>query len=176
VTQETSAPPSGRVPPGPGARLPTSFRARLVAGEKAPYTNWVFIVIPERVHAAWGKAGPWSVRGTLALVPFRRGVAKGEGVYRMAVPRELRAEADVEVGDEVEVVIELDPEPGPLHLPDELRSVIEADPELAAAFDRLAPSMRRAWAVHVGSAKRPATRQRRVAAALEGIPAARWPR
>jgi hypothetical protein len=173
MTGEPETRPEGVDQTGSGP--PASFRARLVPGGKVPYDSWVFVVIPAEVHTRWGRAGPWPVRGTLGGVSFRRSVARGEGVYRMSVPLPLREQAGVGLGDEVEVLIELDPEPRPLDLPPELRALFDADPELAARFAALAPSMRRAWAVHIASAKRPATRERRAAAAVLGIPAATWP-
>lgn len=151
------------------------FRATLVPGAKRPYTSWTFLVIPTELAAEWG-AGQKAVRGTLAGSPFRGTVSRGEGVLRMPVPQQLREQAGVGAGDTVEVAIELDPEPRPVRLPEELRAVFADDPEVAALYERLPPAHRRAWATYVGEAKRPETRQSRARKASDGIRARAFPR
>jgi uncharacterized protein YdeI (YjbR/CyaY-like superfamily) len=94
----------------------------------------------------------------------------------MPVPRELRERARVRSGDRVEVQIELDPEPRPIDVPEELRAVLAAEPDVARFFERLPPSCRRAWAAHVGEAKRAETRVRRARKAPRGIRAREFPR
>lgn len=151
------------------------FEAKLVAGEKAPYASWTFLVIPDELAKQWG-AGQKAVRGTIAGKPFRGTATKGEGVLRVPLSQELRDELGVRTGDTVDVTIELDTEPRPIEIPDELRTVFDGDPEVAALYDRLAPSCRRAWASYVADAKRPETRQRRARKAPAGIRAREFPR
>jgi hypothetical protein len=150
------------------------FETELVAGGKAPYTRWTFIVIPDAVRAAWKRARA-EVRGTIGGAPFRGTVAKGEGVYRMPVKRELLGRIGAARGDVVAVAIELDPEPRPVVVPDELAAVLKGDRELARLFDALPPSHRRAWAQHVGEAKQAATRERRAGKARHGIRSRSFP-
>lgn len=150
------------------------FETELVPGRKVPYTTWTFVELPAGVAEAWG-SGPFEVRGTLAGVAFRGRVSRGEGVYRMPVPGPLRKQAGVRCGDKVQVAIELDPEPRPVEVPAELRKVLAEEPEVAALFERLPPSHRRAWTQHVGEAKRPETRERRARKAPAGIRAKRFP-
>jgi len=151
------------------------FQTTLVPGSKPPYASWTFVVVPPRIARALG-AGPKPVRGTLAGVPFRGTVSRGEGVLRMPVPRDLRAAAGVACGDVVEVTMELDPEARPVELPSELRAVLAKDPKLAALYERLPPAHRRAWATYVAEGKRPETRERRAGKAPEGIRARAFPR
>lgn len=151
------------------------IRAVLVPGRRRPYASWTFLVVPEELAAEWG-AGPIAVRGTLGGVPFRGTATRGEGALRMPVPRELRERAAVGPGDAVDVAIELDTDPRPIDLPDELRALFRDDPELATLYDRLPPSHRRAWATYVGGAKRQETRIRRVRKAVEGIRRGEFPR
>jgi len=151
------------------------FDTTLVSGDKSPYTSWVFVVVPPDVVATLGGPRRHPVRGTLAGFAFRGTVARGEGCYRIPVPRQLREEAGVGLGDRVHVAIECDPDPRPIAVPVELEAVLSGDPDLRLRFDGMAPSMRRAWANHVGSAKREDTRLRRARAARKGIPQGRWP-
>lgn len=152
-----------------------SFRTILAPGTKRPYDSWTFLIIPPELAAEWG-AGQKAVRGTLSGKPFRGTVSRGEGVLRMSVPRDLREQAGVRCGDTVEVEIELDTEPRPLKLPDELRAIFDENPEVAGLYDRLPPSHQRAWAAYVDEAKRPETRIRRARRAPDGIRGRGFPR
>jgi len=155
--------------------MPT-FTSTLAAGGKAPYDRWTFIVLPAGVAQALGGRFPLPVRGTLAGTPFRGTAARGEGVCRIPLPRELQDAAGVRTGDTVRITVEPDAEPRPVEVPPELQAVLDADPDLFRRFDALPPSMRRAWAGHVAEAKRPETRAKRAAAAPAGIRARAFPR
>ena len=151
-----------------------SFSTVLVPGTKCPYDSWTFVVVPDHVVATLGsKRAP--VRGTIAGVSFRGTVSKGEGVYRMPVPRELQARAGIACGDEVRVSLEADPEPRPVDIPEELQRILAADPDLSRRFDGLPPAHRRAWAAYVADAKRAETRTRRAAKAPDGIRSKSFP-
>lgn len=146
-----------------------TFTARLHPGTKAPYTTWAFLHLSDELVVSWRGRAPFPVRGTLAGTPFRGTVTHGDGVWRMVVPRALREAAGLSLADPVEVAIELDPEPRPVDVPDELRAVLDEDADLASRFEALPPSHRRAWAMHVAEAKRPETRERRARQAVAGI-------
>ena len=151
------------------------FQATLAPGTKRPYDAWTFLIIPPELAAQWGR-GQKAVRGTLAGTSFRGTASTGEGLLRMPVPRELRDEAGVGCSDTVDVEIELDPEPRPLELPDELRALLDASPEIAALFEQLPPAHRRAWAAYVDEARQPETRMRRAQKAPDGIRRRAFPR
>ncbi|MCB1125633.1 MAG: YdeI/OmpD-associated family protein [Verrucomicrobiae bacterium] len=59
--------------------------------------------------------------------------------------------------------------PKEVETPAELSQALESRPELRTAFDRLSPRCRAEYAMWIGSAKKPETRERRVAQALERI-------
>jgi hypothetical protein len=122
-----------------------SFSTVLVAGGKRPYDWWTSVVVPDRVVAILGSKR-LQVRGTIAGVRFTGTVSRGEGVYRMPVPRDLQARANVGRGDKVRVFMETDPEPRSCPIPRELREVLAANPGLSKSFDDLPPAHRRAWA------------------------------
>jgi uncharacterized protein YdeI (YjbR/CyaY-like superfamily) len=56
-----------------------------------------------------------------------------------------------------------------LPIPDDLAAALTADPAILAQWDRLRPSCQQRYIEHIGDAKRPETRVRRVQAALRGI-------
>ncbi|MDA0372485.1 MAG: DUF1905 domain-containing protein [Planctomycetota bacterium] len=152
----------------------TKFHTRLTAGGKPPYGTWTFVVVPPAVHRALGGLARTPVVGTVGGVVVRGTVCKGEGVYRMAVRRDVRHAAGVDVGDRVEVILEIDRVDRTEEIPPELDAVLRSA-FLLDAFAKLAPSCRRAWIEHVGGAKRPETRERRAAAAAEAVRARRYP-
>lgn len=151
------------------------FKTKLVSGGKAPYSSWTFLVLPEKILKQWGQTGRIEVRGTLAGVPFRGAMSRGEGVHRMPVRRALLEQAGVSRGDVVDVTVELDRESDRVEVPEELRAILDDDAELAALFDEMPPSHRRAWAGYVAEAKRPETRARRARKAPDGIRSRAFP-
>ncbi len=151
-----------------------SFSTVLVSGTKRPYDSWTFVVVPDHVVATLGSKRA-QVRGTIKGVSFTGTVSKGEGVYRMPVPRDLQTKAEIACGDKVRVFMEVDPEPRPVDIPQELQEVLAADPDLSRRFDGLPPAHRRAWAAYVADAKRAETRIRRAAKAPDGIRSKSFP-
>ncbi len=145
-----------------------SFSTVLVSGAKRPYDSWTFVVVPNHVVASLGSKRA-QVRGTIRRVSFRGTVSRGEGVYRMPVPRDLQIKANIACGDMVRVFMEVDAEPRRINIPPELEEVLAADPDLARRFEDLPPAHRRAWAAHIADAKHVETRIRRAAKAADGI-------
>lgn len=87
----------------------------------------------------------------------------------IGLSKATRAELGVEIGDEVTATIEPDDAERTVEVPPDLAAALDADPRLRAAFDALAPSHRKEHARAVAEAKRPETRARRIAAAVEMV-------
>ncbi len=100
---------------------------------------------------------------------WRSRIAKIRGRYLIGFSKANRAAAGVDTGEEVEVEVELDTEPRVLVEPEDLPRALDADPVARAAWDRLAPSHRRRHVHAIESAKKPETRARRIAKALEEL-------
>lgn len=150
------------------------FQTVLVAGTRRPYNTWTFLVLPPEIARKLGH-GRKPIRGTIAGHAFRGVAARGEGVMRVPIPKTLRDEAGLCLGDRLDVRVELDDAPRPIAVPVELRAVLRTDPALRSGFEKLAPSCRRAWATYVGEAKLPETRLRRAERARRGIRARAYP-
>jgi uncharacterized protein YdeI (YjbR/CyaY-like superfamily) len=73
----------------------------------------------------------------------------------------------------VHVVLEHDVAPREVEVPEELARALEAQPEVKAFFDAWAYTHRKEYARWVAEAKKPETRERRVAKAMEMIAAKR---
>ena len=98
----------------------------------------------------------------------RLGVMDGRNLIGLS--RAVRAELGVEIGDEVDATIDLDTAEREVEVPDDLAAALDAA-GVRAAFDALTFSRRKELARGVTEAKRPETRERRVAAALEELSA-----
>jgi len=95
-------------------------------------------------------------------VPLRLGVMGGRNLIGLS--KAARADLGVEIGDTVEAVVELDMQERSVDVPDDLAAALGADPSVRAAFDALPYTARKEHARAVSEAKRPETRERRIAA------------
>jgi len=145
------------------------FRATLdLAGKSA-----TGITVPEDVLAALGSGRRPAVRVTLGKHTFRTTVGTVDGLAKIPVSAVVRAEAGVAAGDELDVDIALDDQPREVSLPADLAGALDADPGARAFYDGLSYSKRNAYVVWVESAKKPETRERRVAEAAALLAAGR---
>lgn len=125
-----------------------------------------WVQVPFDAREVFGEARP-AVRGTVNGTPIRARLAVYGGVTYLGLRREIREAAGIEVGDPVEVVLELDDEPREVELPAELEAALAGDDAIRAVYDALAFTHRREYAEWVGEAKRPETRARRAERAIE---------
>ncbi|MGA8047178.1 MAG: YdeI/OmpD-associated family protein [Dermatophilaceae bacterium] len=110
-----------------------------------------------------------AVRVTIGGRTARLRLAVMGGRNCIGLSKAARAELGVDTAQTVVARVELDDEPRDVELPDELRAALEADPGLRTTFEAMAYSHRKEYARWVGEAKRPETRERRLAQALEMI-------
>lgn len=100
---------------------------------------------------------------------FRLSVGRMGGENLLGLRRDVREAAGVEAGDRVDAVIELDAAERTVDVPDALATALDADPDVRARFDALAFTHRKEFARWVTEAKQEATRERRVAQAVQMI-------
>lgn len=74
------------------------------------------VEVPFDVKQRYGRARA-AVRGTVNGAVFRTTVAVYGGRYLVGFNKELRERAGIAIGDEVEVTLELDPEPRTAEVP-----------------------------------------------------------
>lgn len=126
------------------------------------------IPVPEDVVAALGGGKRAAVSVTVNGYAYRSTVAVMGGRYLIPFSSDKRAETGIRGGDSIVVDLELDTAPRTVQVPDDLAAALDAA-GLRAAFDRLAPSHRKAHVTAVEAAKAPATRERRIAAAVAKV-------
>lgn len=107
-----------------------------------------------------------AVRVTVNDVSARLRLAVMGGQNMIGMSKAARAELGVEIGGEYDVRIELDTQPREVEVPDELATALRGSTKAAAAYDALAYTHRKEYAVWVGSAKKPETRARRATEAV----------
>jgi uncharacterized protein YdeI (YjbR/CyaY-like superfamily) len=94
------------------------------------------------------------------------------GEYMVPLSAENRAKAGVAAGDDVDVRLELDTQPREVSVPDDLAAALDAVPAARACFEDLSYSQKRWYVLGIDDAKTAATRQRRIAKAVERLQAA----
>jgi hypothetical protein len=147
------------------------FTARL-----EPIESGTFVVIPAEVVEALRATGRTSVVGTIDGHAFRNQFMpyNFEGIGRqvvMPVNKATREMIAKNAGATVEFDLERDERSrsADVEIPTELAAALAGNPVAKAAFAALAPSHRREFAEHVAEAKRPETRERRAAQAIERL-------
>lgn len=98
---------------------------------------------------------------------LRLGVMGGR--YLIGISKANRAELGVEIGDRVEADIALDAAPREVEVPEDFAAALDAVAGAREAFDRLPYTHRKEHVNAVLEAKRPETRARRIAAAVEKL-------
>ena len=125
--------------------------------------------VPDEVVDALGSGRRPAVTVTVGGHSYKSTVASMGGRFMVPLSAENRTAAGLAAGDEVEVDLELDTAPRELVMPDDLTAALDANPAARAAFDALSYSNRRRHVLSVEGAKADATRQRRIAKAVEEL-------
>ena len=148
-----------------GHVMKTTFTTRLLKDDKVNATG---IVVPPEAVEALGKSKKPPVVVTIGGFTYRSTIAVMGGQFLIPLSQERRAAAGVEGGQTVEVTLELDTEPRTVEVPEDLTAALEAAAKMAA-FDKVAPSMRREHVRQVEEAKTQETRERRIARIVEKL-------
>jgi hypothetical protein len=124
------------------------------------------IRVPDDVIAALGSSRRPPVRVTVNGYAYRTTVAVMSGAFMFGLSADVRKNAGVAGGDEVDVEIVLDTEPRVVSVPADLRTALDADPEANRFFDSLSYSHKSAYVLWIESAKKDQTRERRIPEAI----------
>jgi hypothetical protein len=130
----------------------------------AKAVDWSFLVLPKEASAKLPSRGMMSVEGTFNGLAFQATLEPdGQGGHWLKVEPKLRKSAGAEPGDivslEIAAVAE-EPEPS---VPADLRNALAAaEQKVRAAWSDITPVARRDWIQWIESAKREATRLKRI--------------
>ena len=122
-------------------------------------------LVPEVVANSFVSKRP-AVRGTVNSVPFRSRLAVYSGKSYLGFTAAIRSQAQISLGDMLQIELESDDAPREIELPSELKAVLTINPMAKAAFEKLSFTCRKEYVVWISSAKREETRERRVKEAL----------
>jgi hypothetical protein len=127
------------------------------------------ILVPDVVIDELGAGKRVPVVVTVGATTYRSTITPMGGRFLIALSAANRAAAGVAGSDEVEVELEVDTAPRVFPLPPELEQAIAGDEQALAAYGALSFSRQRALAEPIALAKTDATRDKRLAAALEAL-------
>jgi len=140
------------------------FRYKLDGeGEKR---NLTAIRPPFDVKAVFGKMRV-PVCGTINGYPYRSTIAPMGGKYLLGVSKALRDAAGINVGDTVEVTMQLDTAKRTVKVPADLAALLKRTPKAQERFNSTSYTHRKEFAQWITSAKRPETRESRLKRTIE---------
>jgi hypothetical protein len=140
------------------------LRLRAVLEPRGPAA--ALVLSDEQVRAIAGDVRTPPVRVTVNGHTFRGRVGRRGAEALVGFNKAQRAACRVEAGDAVDVELALDDAPREAELPPALAAALADDPIARSAFDALAYTHRKELARSIGEAKRPETRERRLADAV----------
>jgi hypothetical protein len=128
------------------------------------------VILDDAQVAAVGEgAKRFGVTATVNGYTWRTSVTRMGGEFALGFSREVRENAGVQAGDEIEVILALDTAPREVEVPPMLAEALAADPVAAAAFERMAFTHRKEYARWITEAKKDETRRRRAEQAVTMI-------
>jgi hypothetical protein len=122
--------------------------------------------VPSEMVAALGGGTRPPVTITVNGHSWKSRVAIMRGRHLLGLSNANRQAADVAIGEEVEVELELDTEPRVVVEPPDFAQALDDDPLARAAYNNLSHSRKREHVRAIESAKKPETRQRRIEKAI----------
>jgi len=141
-----------------------SFEAEIVTGRG----GGALVEVPFSVREVYGTGGQMKVKATFDGRPYRGSLAPmGGGVHVLGIRKEIRRAIGKDVGDRVTVTLEPDTEPRTVAAPPELAAALAGAADAKSRYEALPYTHRREFAEWVGGGKKPETRERRAAKAVE---------
>ena len=142
------------------------FRGVLMATPRGG--GGTFVPVPKEVATKLGLKGFPKIQAVIAGTTYRGSLMPmGDGTYCLGVVMSIQEAAGVDLGDTITVELALDTAPRTVDVPPDLASALKRDRKAAAAWEALSYTNKRERARGVEEAKRPETRERRLAQTLE---------
>lgn len=139
------------------------FRATLLLNGKTA----TGFEVPNEVVEGLGAGNRPAVRVTIAGHTYRSTIARRGDRFLLGVSADNREAAGVSAGDDLDVELELDDEPREVEVPDDLAKALAGDAGARSFFETLTYSQKQGSALPIAQAKKPETRERRVAKTMD---------
>ena len=140
------------------------FKVKLI-GE--PGKSTAALKPPFDVVEVFQTKGRVPVKGTINGFPFRSSLMNMGDGHMMAVNAQLRAGANCKGGDTVDIVMELDQDERKVDVPAPLLKIIASVPKTKESWSKLSFTHQKEWMRAIEDAKRPETREKRIAAMMD---------
>lgn len=128
------------------------------------------VPIPKEVAAKLGLTGMPTIQAVIAGTAYRGSLMPmGDGSYCLGVLKSIQEAAGVGHGDTITIDLEVDTAPRTVELPADLAKALARDKKASAAWEALSYTNKKEMARSLEGAKRPETRERRLAQALESL-------
>jgi hypothetical protein len=126
--------------------------------------------VPLDVRAIYGEARP-AVKMTFCDETYRTRVAVYGGKYILGIWKAELAKHGLKDGQKLEVTLEADAAPRTVEAPKELAAALKKNAAARAGWEKMSFTHQREWAEAIADAKKPETRERRLAQAIEALTA-----
>jgi hypothetical protein len=141
------------------------FKGKLTATPRGG--GGCLIPVPRDIGAKLGLKGMPKVQSVIAGQPYRGSLMPmGDGTYCLGVLKSIQEAAGVGFGDTVTVELELDTAPRVVAPPPDLARLLAKDKKMADSWEKLSFTNKKEMALGLDGAKKPETRERRLAAAI----------
>ncbi len=127
------------------------------------------VEVPSDVIQALGGKGRIPVNATFNGIPYRGSLVRMGGVAVLGILKSILEQLEVDIGDRIEVTVELDTSERTVDVPTDLARALAKDRAAQAAWDGMSFTRRRELARGIEEAKKPETQARRLVAALEEL-------
>jgi hypothetical protein len=141
------------------------FRATVELGGKTA----TGLEVPADVVASLGSGKRPAVYVTIGGHTYRTTVASRGGRFLVPLSAENRAAAGVTAGEEVDVDIQLDTAAREITVPGDLAGVLARESRAQRFFDGLSYTHRKEWVRWIEDAKKPETRDARIAKTIAAL-------
>lgn len=127
------------------------------------------IVLTDEQVASLGAGRAFPVVVDFGDRSIRLRLSRMGGQNMIGFSKAARAEAGVEIDEEIEVTISPDTAERVIEIPPALTLALDADPAIRAAFENLPPSKRKEMARQIDEAKAEETRSRRLQKIIDAL-------
>jgi hypothetical protein len=128
---------------------------------------WTVLYVPFSVPDLYGTQNRLEVKGTVDGHSFRGTLLPSRNGHYLVCSQAIRSACKKTLGDSVHVTMEPDTAPRTVEVPEDVRGALAADKTVLAAFEGQPEYIKREQVTKIAEAKRPETRQKRIAGLLE---------
>jgi hypothetical protein len=149
--------------------MPPSVTFTLKLSKANASGTLTYVSVPKGVVAKLSSRKRLPVKVRINQHEYRSTITPMGGEYCIPVRKEVREAAGVVGGDSITVTLEPDLEPRTVSVPDDLARSLRIHQGAEAAFEAMSYSHRKEYVQWIEGAKRPETRAKRIAKAIDQL-------